>query len=97
MKSDMAPMQQIIIDDKGRPRFRQNRIVDFLLEEGPFDMNKLAMMEFSNEDRTQFAQLIGYSIGGYGELPYVSDASYKKACAIAAAAQAVQEPLDDDQ
>jgi hypothetical protein len=36
-------------------------------------MNNLALLPFSNEDRVQFAQLIGYSLNGFGELPYVSD------------------------
>jgi hypothetical protein len=35
-------------------------------------MNDLALMPFSNEDREQFAQLIGYSVSGFGELPYAS-------------------------
>jgi len=47
--------------------------VRFLLDMGPFDMNKLAIMDFSREDRIQFAQLIGYSQAGFGELSYVSD------------------------
>lgn len=39
-------------------------------------MNKLAMLDFSKEDRQQFAQLIGYSLDGYGELSYVDDDAY---------------------
>lgn len=42
-------------------------------------MNDLACMEFSQEDREQFAQLIGYSLSGYGDLSYVSDESYDAA------------------
>ncbi len=34
-------------------------------------MNDLAVKDFSDEDRCQFAQLIGYSISGYEELSYV--------------------------
>lgn len=64
------PLQQIVRDEHGTPRFRKNAIVEYLLDAGPFDMNKLAMMDFSREDRAQFAQLIGYSIGGYCELSY---------------------------
>jgi hypothetical protein len=37
------------------------------------------MLPFSNEDRQQFAQLIGYSLGGYSELSYVDDDAYKAA------------------
>ena len=30
-------------------------------------------MNFSNEDHAEFAELIGYSVSGYGDLSYVSD------------------------
>lgn len=49
-------------------RFKENSIVRFLLDGGPFDLNMLARMPFSVEDREQFAQLIGYSLEGFGEL-----------------------------
>lgn len=51
-------------------RFKENKIVRLLLERGPFDMNALALMDFSDDDRTQFAQLIGYSVSGFGDLSY---------------------------
>ena len=77
----LHPVQPLVHDKgaRGALRFKQNAIVRFLLEAGPYDMNKLALMQFSNEDRAQFAQLIGYSIVGYGELPYVSDREYERA------------------
>lgn len=50
-------------------RFKQNAIVRFLLDEGPFDLNRIALMDFSADDRRQFAQLIGYSVSGYYDLP----------------------------
>jgi hypothetical protein len=68
----IQPMQK----DEGYPRFIENRIVTYLLEKGPFDLNHLAVLDFSNEEREQFAQLIGYSLGGFGELSYVSDETY---------------------
>ena len=67
------PMQPVYVDDDGAARFQANAIVRFLLEEGPYDMNSLALRYFSVEDRVQFAQLIGYSITGFIELSYVSD------------------------
>lgn len=82
---EASEMQTILKTDDGMIRFRQNKIVNFLLDAGPFDMNALAMMEFSAEDRMQFAQLIGYSISGYSELSYVSDESYEIAEAARAA------------
>ncbi len=73
------PHQPLGQDEDGVIRFKQNKIVRFLLEMGQFDMNKLAMMNFSNEDRTQFAQLIGYSRSGFGDLSYVSDEAWEVA------------------
>ena len=74
-----VPTQPVALDDKGVARFKQNAIVRFLLDAGPFDMNRLAVVPFSDEDRMQFAQLIGYSVGGYEELSYVSDESADRA------------------
>ena len=79
MAKQKHPIQPLRKEQDGIVRFKPNAIVRFLLEAGPFDMNKLALMSFSNEDREQFAQLIGYSVTGFGELQYVSDEAYKKA------------------
>ena len=68
--NNQIEMQKVV---KGR--FRENKIVSHLLETYT-DMNKIAMMDFSDEDRMQFAQLIGYSVSGYSDLSYVSDESY---------------------
>lgn len=73
------PVQPLGLDKNGILRFKSNAIVRFLLDNGPFDMNKLAMMEFSDEDRVQFAQLIGYSLSGFEELSYVSDLDCEEA------------------
>ena len=75
----MHPLQPIYLDEHGTPRFRKNNIVDFLLENGGYSLNELATKGFSNEDWEQFAQLIGYSISGFGELNYVSDRAFNKA------------------
>ena len=72
------PIQPLVIKD-GVLRFKENAIVSFLLAAGPNDMNKLALMNFSEEDRQQFAQLIGYSLSGYSELSYVIDEAYAAA------------------
>lgn len=53
-------------------RWRKNEIVEYLLENGPFDMNHLACLPFSGADQRQFAQLIGYSVDGYHDLSYVA-------------------------
>lgn len=63
----MQPMER----QGGTVYFKANAIVRFLLDAGPYDMNKLAMMPWADEDRIQFAQLIGYAVNGFGELSYV--------------------------
>ncbi len=81
----LHPMQGIVKDEDGVVRFRANKIVRFLLDAGPFDMNMLAAAPFGREDREQFAQLIGYSVSGFGELSYASDQVVSAADKIAEA------------
>lgn len=64
------PMQPVIVDTDRVIRFKQNAIVRWLLDAGPFDMNTIAVTPFNAEDRTQFVQLIGYSVSGAGDLDY---------------------------
>ena len=73
------PVQPLIVDPDGVVRFKSNAIVRYLLDACPFDLNKLAVMPFSDEDREQLAQLIGYSLCGFSELSYVRDEMYEKA------------------
>jgi hypothetical protein len=86
-KLGLHPMQQIVIADDGVIRFRANAAVRALLnaarEGRRCNLNDLAMMELPPEDHMQLAQLIGYSVSGYGDLSYVS----KKSLAAADAAQ----------
>ena len=70
------PIQPIEKDKHGILRFKENKIVSYLLDNGKISLNKIAVMDFSREDRQQFAQLIGYSLSGYSELSYVDDESY---------------------
>ena len=71
------PNQPLVVAEDGVVRFHPNAIVQYLLDMGPFDMNHLSCIRaFSDADRVQFAQLIGYSLCGLGELPYVSDKAY---------------------
>jgi len=84
LKDAKHPMQPVVIDDDGVVRFKGNKIVRFLLDAGPYDMCKLAMMPFSDEDRSQFAQLIGYSTCGFGELGYADQEQVAEADEIAA-------------
>lgn len=73
------PVQPVERDEKDVIRFRKNEIVWYLLENGPFDMNYLARQGFSGADKEQFAQLVGYSVSGFGSLSYVSDDTYEQA------------------
>ena len=77
------PIQPVEDDGTGVHRFKANKIVRYLIDlttqRGICDMNALAIMPFSAEDRMQFAQLIGYSVCGYHELSYVTDKSADEA------------------
>lgn len=83
MKNPIQPLQK---DMHGVLRFKANAIVQHLLDTHPAcDMNKLALLGFTADDRRQFAQLIGYSLNGYGELTgYVDDEAYTAASHMAA-------------
>lgn len=83
-KTVTFPMQPI--HAKAGIRFVENKIVRRLLDEGGIDLNKISGWDVPQADREQFAQLIGYSISGYHELPYVSDRSARLADKLAAAA-----------
>ena len=76
-------IQPLYLDKQKTYRFKQNKIVTFLLDAGPYDMNQLACMSFSDDERTHFAQLIGYSLSGFNELSYVSDETYDEALKLA--------------
>lgn len=76
------PLQPLAPDDHGTVRFKENAIVRYLLDAGPFDLNVLAGMDFSREDWEQLAQLIGYSLSGFGGLSYVSGDTYAAADAM---------------
>lgn len=73
------PIQPLSKDAHGVLRFKRNAIVCYLLDHGGIDLNQIGAMEFTKEDRQQFAQLIGYSLSGYGELNYVTDRAWEKA------------------
>lgn len=77
MKHPIQPLVTVA----GVTRFKENKLVRFLLDNGPNNMNTLALVPFDIEDRVQFAQLIGYSLDGFGELSYVSDEDYETAVA----------------
>lgn len=67
------PIQPLIEDKHGVVRFKANAIVQHLLDHGGIDLSQIAALDFSREDREQFAQLIGYSWGGACDLGYMTD------------------------
>lgn len=79
--STKNPIQPLELDEHGVLRFKANKIVQHLLDTHPTcGMNELHRMDFSDDDRQQFAQLIGYSLDGYGSLhSYVDDLAYAAA------------------
>ena len=63
------PVQPVYVDKYGNDRFKENAIVKFLLttcEQHGVDLNTLASMAFTAEDRMQLAMLIGYSVAALG-------------------------------
>lgn len=67
------PIQPLEEDSNGVVRFKANDIVRYILDHGGVDLNDIARLDFSREDREQFAQLIGYSWSGACDLGYMSD------------------------
>lgn len=67
------PIQPLELDGENVVRFKANEIVRYILNNGGIDLNQIASQDFSREDQEQFAQLIGYSLSGAGELSYFSD------------------------
>lgn len=69
------PIQPLEKDPNGVIRFKKNHIVDFLATN--YGLQNLATTtNFPREDWEQLAQLIGYSLSGFGDLSYVADATY---------------------
>lgn len=78
-KRRKQPMQPVVLTEDEVAKFQENAIVRYLLDAGPFGMDDLEVIPFPQEDREQFAQLIGYSLGLFGGLDYVRHKTYKKA------------------
>ena len=94
LKETTHPLQPIYLDDDGVVRFKPNTIVDYLVSGGAKEnitLNDLADMGFPREDWEQLAQLIGYSVSGWGDLSYVSANRRNAADAM------VENPKDDPQ
>jgi hypothetical protein len=81
------PIQPLQKDEHGVMRFKQNQIICDILdlaESCNFGLNEISRVKYSREDRQQLAQLIGYSLYGYGSvLGYVDDDAFNAASAMA--------------
>lgn len=89
------PLQPIVKDQRGQPRFKGNKIIIWLFENhakgATLDLNKIACMDFPDEDREQLAMLLGYSLGGFSELSYVSNETYEAAMLVSKTGVSEQE------
>lgn len=73
------PNQPIVWAPDGVIRFQANRIVGKLYDMASngyrYDLNAIAIDAahgaYTREEQSQFAQLIGYSVSGFGDLSYV--------------------------
>ena len=77
-------------------RFKGNSIIEDLFDSGALDLNEISRRvhrgDFPKEDYVQLTQLIGYTVGGWGELstspPEMVAAADKEAEALVAALEA---------
>jgi hypothetical protein len=76
------PMQPLYLSANGNIRFRENVLVKYLIQHGNIDLDDLREVDCPQEDREQLAQLVGYSLDGYGKLSYVTDETYDVAHAM---------------
>lgn len=74
------PFQPLVTDPSGTVRFKPNKIIERLVNDGTIDLNKVAIMtEFDADEHQHFNQLHGYSVSGWGDLNCVS----RDTCAVA--------------
>lgn len=88
LAGEEEPMQPVGVDPHGVHRFLENRIVRDVLEcsrISGYGLNEIAVAGYTQTEQRQFAQLIGYSVSGYGDLSYVSEESCSRADALSEA------------
>lgn len=79
------PLQPIVWDGEGTVRFQENPIIRFLQEFAAskgMGLNELHMLRNSNwskRDWSQFMQLLGYSVSGFGDLSFIPETDVHKA------------------
>ena len=71
------PTQPMVVDERGVVCFQSNKVIEWLFEAGKLDLIELAVAAaknpagFPRADRMQVAQMLGYSVSGFGDLSYV--------------------------
>lgn len=93
-----VPMQPVVLAAGGVIRFKENRIVSAFLDNSRrhgYGLNEAARDDYTPEERMQVAQLIGYSVSGYGSLSFVTDESCEEADRHAAAIRARDEGVSN--
>ena len=91
------PRQPMHVTEDGTVRFVPNAVVVHLLDEGGLDLNTLAMLEgLPAEDWRQFLQLIGCSVEGYCDYPFIDIEETKRVSAIAEMLQSAWASEDDE-
>lgn len=94
--ANRLPIQPVYTDEDGVLRFRGNKVVRYLLDHGSLDLNDLARkVRDCPEDWAQFAQLIGYSLSGFGSLSYGDSDTYEVADRMAREGMTEQEARID--
>lgn len=73
------PIQPVYRASDGVIRFRDNAIVNWLLDTKRIDLNEIAAQEFPVADKEQFWQMLGYSVSGFGGLSFVRRKTWKRA------------------
>jgi len=65
------------IDLRGVQRFKENSVINFLVDKEIIDLNKLAIAfqekEFTKRDFAEFNMMLGYSVCGFAELSFFED------------------------
>jgi hypothetical protein len=80
------PLQVIVRAADGTVRFQGNALVQHLVAAYPggAEALRLACPAADSGDWEQLEQLLGYSVSGFGDLPYVSREAVRAADAVAA-------------
>lgn len=96
------PMQMLETGRDGKQRFRPNAVIQWLLANGRLSLKEMENGDFPVEDKIQIAQLSGYVLGEYFELPYVTDENLDEISNVTSAVMDFEaslgetDPEDDD-